>query len=112
MAEPGEHKTVQARILQYAREIGWGYVAQAEAEKRRGVDLDGITSEDCAMLPQLMKAQIRVHDLDLGEILQQPVAEFSEGTFQPSIVENGRNVSLLGRGGEDKGRRRLKYMTQ
>jgi len=35
------------------------------------------------MEPQLMTAQIRVHDLDLDEILRQPVAEIGEGTFQP-----------------------------
>jgi type I restriction enzyme R subunit len=26
MPGPGEHKTVQARILNYAQEIGWTYV--------------------------------------------------------------------------------------
>ena len=26
MPRPGEHKTVQARILQYAQDIGWTYV--------------------------------------------------------------------------------------
>ena len=36
MTTPSEHKTVQARILAYAREIGWRYVSRAEAEKRRG----------------------------------------------------------------------------
>ncbi|MBI4316967.1 MAG: HsdR family type I site-specific deoxyribonuclease [Chloroflexi bacterium] len=38
MPKPGEHKTVQARILQYAREIGWRYVSRAEAEQRRRFD--------------------------------------------------------------------------
>lgn len=112
MPAPSEHKTVQARILHYAQEIGWTYVPREEAERQRGFDPDGITSEDCAMLPQLMTAQIRVHDLDLDEILQQPVAEIGEGTFQPSVVGNGRDRSLLGRRGNEKGRRRLKYMTQ
>jgi len=37
-AKPGEHKTVQARILAYAQEIGWTYVPRGEAEKRRGFD--------------------------------------------------------------------------
>src|ERR1700720_4260748 len=37
-AKPGEHKTVQARILAYAQEIGWAYVPRGEAEKRRGFD--------------------------------------------------------------------------
>jgi LDH2 family malate/lactate/ureidoglycolate dehydrogenase len=35
MATPGEHKTVQARILAYAREVGWVFVPRGEAERRR-----------------------------------------------------------------------------
>ena len=38
MPKPGEHKTVQARILQYAQDIGWSVVTRAEAEQRRGFD--------------------------------------------------------------------------
>jgi hypothetical protein len=38
MPTPGEHKTVQARILAYAQEIGWSYVPRGEAERRRGFD--------------------------------------------------------------------------
>ena len=34
MPAPGEHKTVQARILKYAQEIGWTFVLRAEAEAR------------------------------------------------------------------------------
>src|SRR5438105_3327787 len=37
-AKPAEHKTVQARILAYAQEIGWTYLPRREAEKRRGFD--------------------------------------------------------------------------
>lgn len=48
MPKPGEHKTVQARILQYASEIGWTIVPRAVAEKRRGFDPDGLTPEDRA----------------------------------------------------------------
>ncbi|HET9057060.1 MAG TPA: HsdR family type I site-specific deoxyribonuclease [Chitinophagaceae bacterium] len=36
MAKPTEHKSVQARILKYANEIGWTIVSQGEAESRRG----------------------------------------------------------------------------
>jgi type I restriction enzyme, R subunit len=36
--KPTEHKTVQARILAYAQEIGWTYVPRGEAETRRGFD--------------------------------------------------------------------------
>ena len=38
MPTPSEHKTVQARILAYAEEIGWTLVPREEAERRRGFD--------------------------------------------------------------------------
>ncbi len=37
-SKPGEHKTVQARILAYAEAIGWQFVPRAQAEERRGFD--------------------------------------------------------------------------
>lgn len=40
MPKPGEHKTVQVRILRYAQEIGWTFVPRQEAEKRRGTNVD------------------------------------------------------------------------
>ncbi len=51
MPAPGEHKTVQARILAYAQEIGWGYVSRADAEARRGFDPDGATPRRSAPCP-------------------------------------------------------------
>jgi type I restriction enzyme R subunit len=36
MPTPTEHKSVQARILKYANDIGWTIVSRSEAEKRRG----------------------------------------------------------------------------
>lgn len=38
MSIPGEHKTVQSRILHYATEIGWTFVPREEAEMRRVFD--------------------------------------------------------------------------
>ena len=38
MPTPGEHKTVQARILEYAEAIDWTIVPREEAERRRGFD--------------------------------------------------------------------------
>src|SRR5579871_3036836 len=38
MPTPGEHRTVQARILAYAREVGWTFVPRGKAERRRGFD--------------------------------------------------------------------------
>ena len=40
MPKPGEHKTVQARILEYAEAIGWMFVSREEAEQRRAFDPD------------------------------------------------------------------------
>ena len=37
MPKPGEHKTVQAQILEYAVAIGWTFVCREEAEQRRGI---------------------------------------------------------------------------
>lgn len=45
---PTEHKSVQARILKYAQEIGWNYVPQNEAEQRRGFDPSGASTRDKA----------------------------------------------------------------
>ena len=38
MPKPGEHETVQARILEYAETIGWKIVSRKEAEQRRWFD--------------------------------------------------------------------------
>ena len=62
--KPGEHKTVQARILGYAEEIGWSYVPRAEAEKRRGFDHSKETpaeqaSEASPYFDDLLDAQVR-----------------------------------------------------
>lgn len=37
MSKPGEHKTVQARILEYAEAIDWTIVPREEVEER-GLD--------------------------------------------------------------------------
>jgi len=37
MPAPGEHKTVQARILENAEAIGWTFESREEAEERRGL---------------------------------------------------------------------------
>ena len=47
-SKPTEHKSVQARILKYAQEIGWTFVPQSEAEERRGFDPSGASPRDKA----------------------------------------------------------------
>src|SRR5437660_2306422 len=64
MPTPGEYKTVQARILAYAQEIGWTYVPRSEAEKRRGFDHSkGTPAEQAAdaspYFDDLLDAQVR-----------------------------------------------------
>jgi type I restriction enzyme R subunit len=55
MPIPGEHKTVQSRILAYARAIGWTYVPRAEAERRRGFD----QSSASPYFEELLDTQVR-----------------------------------------------------
>lgn len=72
MAKPGEHKTVQARILQYAQDIGWKYVARATAEARRGFDLAAASPEERAKNASLF----------FGDLLHSQVH-----TFNPKYKE-------------------------
>ncbi|MCF6183413.1 MAG: HsdR family type I site-specific deoxyribonuclease [Bacteroidales bacterium] len=48
MPQPTEHKSVQARILKYAADIGWTFVSRSEAEARRGFDTAGISPREKA----------------------------------------------------------------
>ncbi len=81
MPTPTEHKTVQARILAYAQEIGWRCMPRAEAEARRGFDPDGATPEDRARLASLyfgdlMHAQVRAFNPKYKEAEGALVGEF------------------------------------
>ncbi|MBM3134184.1 MAG: HsdR family type I site-specific deoxyribonuclease [Chloroflexi bacterium] len=67
MPKPSEHKTVQARILHYAQEIGWRYVSRAEAEQRRGFD-SSVT---------LPAEQARHASLFFDDLLYRKVKEFN-----------------------------------
>jgi type I restriction enzyme, R subunit len=67
MPSPGEHKTVHARILVYAQEIGWTLVSRDEAERRRGFDPDALTPEERA----------RPASLFFGDLLHAKVRQFN-----------------------------------
>jgi type I restriction enzyme R subunit len=67
MPVPGEHKTVQARILKYAQDIGWTFVPRAEAETRRRFDPDGAMPEDRA----------RTASLYFGDLLHAQACAFN-----------------------------------
>jgi type I restriction enzyme R subunit len=66
MPTPGEHKTVQARILAYAEAIGWTVVSREEAEQRRGFDPD---------VPPADRARNR--SLFFDDLLDAKVREFN-----------------------------------
>jgi type I restriction enzyme R subunit len=66
MPTPGEHKTVQARILAYAEAIGWTVVPREEAEQRRGFD---------PAVPPADRAKNR--SLFFDELLDAKVREFN-----------------------------------
>ena len=66
MPTPGEHKTVQARILEYAQAIGWTFVSREEAEQRRGFDQD---------VPPADRAKNR--SLFFDDLLDAKVREFN-----------------------------------
>ncbi len=81
MPTPGEHKTVQARILAYAQQIGWAFVPRAEAEVRRGFDPDGATPEERARTASLyfgdlLHAQVRAFNPKYKEAEGALVGEF------------------------------------
>ncbi len=64
MPKPGEHKTVQARIINYAQEIGWTFIPRSKAEARRGFDPDAVTPAERAAraslyFNDLLHAQVR-----------------------------------------------------
>ncbi|GJL83257.1 MAG: hypothetical protein DHS20C01_28910 [marine bacterium B5-7] len=70
MPTPGEHKTVQARILEYAEAIGWTVVGREEAEQRRGFDPD---------VPPADRAKNR--SLFFDDLLDAKVREFNPRYF-------------------------------
>lgn len=63
MPTPGEHKTVQARILAYVKAIGWTIVSREEAEQQRGIA--AMTNGECRMtnaslfFDKLLDAKVR-----------------------------------------------------
>ena len=80
MPTPGEHKTVQARILAYAEAIGWTVVSREEAEQRRGFDPE---------VPPADRAKNR--SLFFDDLLDAKVREFN-----PRYAE--AEGALLGQG--------------
>ena len=69
MPTPTEHKTVQARILEYAQEIGRTFVPRAEANRRRSFQ-----ATVGSIAGQVSKASLYFDDLFFAK-----VQEFKQG---------------------------------
>ncbi len=90
MSTPGEHKTVQARILAYAQEVGWSFVSRAEAEQRRGFDAPSpkVYGDTSPEVPPADRARNR--SLFFDDLLDAQLR-----TFNPHYAE--AEGALLGR---------------
>ncbi|MCL2591632.1 MAG: HsdR family type I site-specific deoxyribonuclease [Betaproteobacteria bacterium] len=98
MAKPTEHKTVQARILKYAQEIGWKFVPRTEAEARRGFGAGGATAEERArtaslFFGDLLHAQVRAFNPKYKEAEGALIGEFQR--FSASIAGNREFLNSL-----------------
>ena len=83
MPTPTEHKTVQARILEYAEDIGWTIVSREEAERRRGFDPGAPVGE-----------QARHRSLFFDDGLDNKVREFNPqyGDAPDALLRKFRNM--------------------
>jgi len=97
MTTPGEHKTVQSRILAYAEAIGWTVVPRPQAEQRRGFAPTSSSTESATStalyFADLLEAKVREfnprYSDEPGALLR------SLRRFQATIHGNRDFVELL-----------------
>lgn len=77
MITPGEHKTVQARILAYAESIGWTLVSREEADQRRGFDPDAPPADRANPSSTADSVGARNRSLFFDDLLDAKVREFN-----------------------------------
>lgn len=77
MPSPGEHKTVQARILEYAEAIGWTFVSREEAEQRRGFDAPSLASYGGTSPESNCENRAKGRSLFFDDLLDAKVREFN-----------------------------------
>ncbi len=77
MSKPTEHKTVQARILEYAEAIGWTFVSQKEAEQRRGFDASSPKSYADTSSEMPIKDRAKGRTFFFEDLLGAKVREFN-----------------------------------
>jgi len=107
MPTPGEHKTVQARILEYAEAVGWTPVSREEAERRRGFDPDDPPAERATgrslFLDDLLEAKVRKFNPRYsdgpGALLAQKLRDgcpYRSASACCCVVVNGASAMLVG----------------
>lgn len=98
MPKPGEHKTVQIRILRYAREIGWRFVPRVETEQWRDFDPQGKTPAERAAKASLYFEDVlgaKVREFNLRYREAQGVLPGRLRRLQASIFGNREFPGLL-----------------
>ena len=97
MPTPSEHKTVQARILQYAENIGWKIVPREEAEQRRGFNPDAPLkdlSKGCSLFfDDIFDTKVREFNPRYTEEKGSLLNQF--GNFHKNIYGNRNFVEQL-----------------
>ena len=91
MPTPTEHKSVQARILKYAEEIGWAYVSRSEAEERRGLTSTSLSTSGATGVSPREKAKNA--SWFFTDTLYEKVKEFNP-KFKDSKEELLRKLNL------------------
>jgi type I restriction enzyme, R subunit len=90
MPKPGEHKTVQSRILKYAEEIGWTFVPRHEAQLRRNFTAKGSPQEACKsaslFFDDVLYQQVRAFNPNYTETSGALAAQLS--SFKADIYGN------------------------
>jgi type I restriction enzyme, R subunit len=90
MAKPGEHKTVQSRILKYAEEIGWQPIPRDEAERRRGCATqdkpEGASKSASLFFDDLLYQQVKAFNPKYSETSSTLITQLS--SFKADIYGN------------------------
>lgn len=97
MPKPGEHKTVQSRILTYAQEIGWTFVPRNQAQARRGFAPKGSAPEACKsaslFFDDLLYQQVTAFNPHYTEAPGTLIKQLS--SFKPDIYGNREFLTHL-----------------
>ena len=100
--KPGEHKTVQARILKYAQDVGWTFVSRPEAEERRADFPVRQSRQDAGrnaraplslFFDDLLDAKVRKFNPRYTETKGDLISRF--GNFRTNIYGNREFVDYL-----------------